>query len=168
MFPRSVSRCGNVYRGVYPSGQRGRAVNPLAKPSKVRILPRPVDTDAGIESMAHLTCGGSTRSELGEIIDRLRQHGIENILALRGDPPKGKRRSCRPTVASPMRMSWSRSSVSGVICASAPPVIRKGIHFYTLNRSTATRAICQFIKASATEERWSGVVGAACSSPSVR
>jgi methylenetetrahydrofolate reductase (NADPH) len=45
---------------------------------------------AGIEAMAHLTCVGATREDLASIIDRLRDAGIHNILALRGDPPKGE------------------------------------------------------------------------------
>jgi methylenetetrahydrofolate reductase (NADPH) len=45
--------------------------------------------DAGIEAMAHLTCVGSTREELTAVVQRLVDSGVENILALRGDPPKG-------------------------------------------------------------------------------
>ncbi len=32
----------------FPSGQRGRAVNPLAKPSEVRILPSPFCVLVGV------------------------------------------------------------------------------------------------------------------------
>jgi methylenetetrahydrofolate reductase (NADPH) len=46
--------------------------------------------DTGIEAMAHLTCVGSTRDELAAVLDRLADAGVENVLALRGDPPKGQ------------------------------------------------------------------------------
>jgi methylenetetrahydrofolate reductase (NADPH) len=46
--------------------------------------------DTGIEAMAHLTCAGSTREELAAVLDRLADAGVENVLALRGDPPKGQ------------------------------------------------------------------------------
>jgi methylenetetrahydrofolate reductase (NADPH) len=49
-----------------------------------------IKSDIGIESMAHLTCVQATRAELGHIIDDLKHRGIENILALRGDPPDGQ------------------------------------------------------------------------------
>jgi len=45
----------------------------------------------GIEAMAHLTCVGHTRDELNEIVDRLLESRIENVLALRGDPPIGQK-----------------------------------------------------------------------------
>src|SRR5262249_18309958 len=38
--------------------------------------------------MAHLTCAGSTIGDVEQTVDRLKSSGIENILALRGDPPK--------------------------------------------------------------------------------
>lgn len=44
----------------------------------------------GIEAMAHLTCVGHTRDELSAILERLAQARIENVLALRGDPPHGE------------------------------------------------------------------------------
>lgn len=46
--------------------------------------------DTGIEAMAHLTCGGHTREELRELLGQLRDQGVENVLALRGDPPRGE------------------------------------------------------------------------------
>lgn len=46
--------------------------------------------DFGIESMAHLTCVGSTRDMLASVLDEAEDLGIENILALRGDPPRGE------------------------------------------------------------------------------
>ena len=42
----------------------------------------------GVPSLAHLTCASSTREEVHAVIDRLKEEGIENILALRGDIPK--------------------------------------------------------------------------------
>lgn len=44
---------------------------------------------SGIEAMAHLTCVGHTRDELKQVLDRLHASKIGNVLALRGDPPKG-------------------------------------------------------------------------------
>jgi methylenetetrahydrofolate reductase (NADPH) len=45
--------------------------------------------ETGLESMAHLTCVGSTSEELNAVLTRLNEAGVENVLALRGDPPKG-------------------------------------------------------------------------------
>lgn len=49
-----------------------------------------IRNEVGIEAMAHLTCVGHTAEELAGILDRLRDAGMENVLALRGDPPKGQ------------------------------------------------------------------------------
>jgi methylenetetrahydrofolate reductase (NADPH) len=49
-----------------------------------------IKQDLGIEAMAHLSCVGSTREELQEILDGMQGAGIENVLALRGDPPRGE------------------------------------------------------------------------------
>ncbi len=44
----------------------------------------------GIEAMAHLSCVGASREELGGLLDQIATAGIENVLALRGDPPRGE------------------------------------------------------------------------------
>jgi methylenetetrahydrofolate reductase (NADPH) len=44
----------------------------------------------GIEAMAHLTCVGHTKEELAAVLDKLAAARIENVLALRGDAPKGQ------------------------------------------------------------------------------
>ena len=49
-----------------------------------------IQRELGIVTMAHLTCVGSTREETGEVLRRLHDGGIRNLLALRGDPPKGQ------------------------------------------------------------------------------
>ncbi|HLF03815.1 MAG TPA: methylenetetrahydrofolate reductase [NAD(P)H] [Dehalococcoidia bacterium] len=43
-----------------------------------------------LEVMAHLTCVGQTREEVHDVLVRLAQAGIENVIALRGDPPRGQ------------------------------------------------------------------------------
>lgn len=49
-----------------------------------------IKRDTGIEAMAHLTCVGSPKEELRSILQRLMEAGVANVLALRGDPPKGQ------------------------------------------------------------------------------
>ena len=46
----------------------------------------------GFEAMAHLSCVGETTNGLRSILGRLEDAGIENVLALRGDPPRGEGR----------------------------------------------------------------------------
>ena len=40
--------------------------------------------------VSHLTCVGATKDEIKEILSRYNENGIQNIMALRGDPPKGE------------------------------------------------------------------------------
>jgi methylenetetrahydrofolate reductase (NADPH) len=48
-----------------------------------------IQREHGLTSLAHLTCIGSTREELREVAEQALGLGIQNILALRGDPPPG-------------------------------------------------------------------------------
>ena len=49
-----------------------------------------IKNELGIEAMAHLSCVGSSRDELREMLDGIADAGIDNVLALRGDAPRGE------------------------------------------------------------------------------
>src|SRR4051812_40839433 len=49
-----------------------------------------IKRDYDLEAMAHFTCVGATVEELRAVLDEMRDAGIENVLALRGDPPQGE------------------------------------------------------------------------------
>jgi methylenetetrahydrofolate reductase (NADPH) len=51
-------------------------------------LSKQIQNDVGLNVMAHVTCVASSRSELRNVLNDLEAAGIENVLALRGDPPK--------------------------------------------------------------------------------
>jgi methylenetetrahydrofolate reductase (NADPH) len=50
---------------------------------------RRVNREFGIEAVSHLTCVGSSRDDLRRYLDEARAAGTQNIVALRGDPPRG-------------------------------------------------------------------------------
>jgi methylenetetrahydrofolate reductase (NADPH) len=54
----------------------------------VEIVTR-IQRDIGVTAVAHLSCIGSTPDQLRETLGRLREAGIENVLALGGDRPEG-------------------------------------------------------------------------------
>jgi methylenetetrahydrofolate reductase (NADPH) len=49
-----------------------------------------IQGELGITAMAHMTCVGSPVGEIAANVERLVTAGIENVLALRGDPPQGE------------------------------------------------------------------------------
>jgi methylenetetrahydrofolate reductase (NADPH) len=55
----------------------------------IKLVKR-IKQELGLEAMAHFTCVGATVPELRKVLDDMRDAGIENVLALRGDPPAGQ------------------------------------------------------------------------------
>jgi methylenetetrahydrofolate reductase (NADPH) len=55
----------------------------------IEIVKR-IREEYGLEAMAHFTCVGATVEELRETLQEMREAGIDNVLALRGDPPLGE------------------------------------------------------------------------------
>jgi methylenetetrahydrofolate reductase (NADPH) len=53
-------------------------------------LTRWIKQDLGIEAMAHLSCVGEPTERLVEILSEIDAAGVDNVLALRGDPPRGE------------------------------------------------------------------------------
>lgn len=60
--------------------------------AKTREVVEHIRQRTGITAMAHLTCVNATRAELLALLDEYAGAGIENLLALRGDPPRGEAR----------------------------------------------------------------------------
>jgi methylenetetrahydrofolate reductase (NADPH) len=52
-------------------------------------ITKSIKQDLQIEAMAHLSCVGEPTERLAEILAEIESAGIENVLALRGDPPRG-------------------------------------------------------------------------------
>ena len=48
-----------------------------------------IHNDCGLEVMCHLTVVGQSKAEARAILARLKEKGIENLIALGGDPPQG-------------------------------------------------------------------------------
>jgi methylenetetrahydrofolate reductase (NADPH) len=67
----------------------GAGGSPAQRQKTIDIVSR-IKADYGLEAMAHFTCVGATVEELRATLDLMRDAGIENVLALRGDPPQGQ------------------------------------------------------------------------------
>jgi methylenetetrahydrofolate reductase (NADH) len=52
--------------------------------------------EIGLETMAHLSCVGETKEGISATLDRIAEAGIENVFALRGDPPRGEEDFVQP------------------------------------------------------------------------
>lgn len=65
----------------------------------------------GVDVLMHLTCTGVTREQIANALQQAKSSGVHNILALRGDPPRGKR-------------SWAQNDVSGGECDRAIDLVK--------------------------------------------
>jgi methylenetetrahydrofolate reductase (NADPH) len=57
---------------------------------------RRLKDELGLETMAHLSCVGETTEGLAATLDQIEAAGIENVFALRGDPPRGQEDFVQP------------------------------------------------------------------------
>ncbi|HAX46990.1 MAG TPA: methylenetetrahydrofolate reductase [NAD(P)H] [Nitrospina sp.] len=64
--------------------------------SKTIDLVGRIKNEIGLESMAHLTCVGHSSDEICSVLKSLQEQGIDNVLALRGDPPQGETNFVKP------------------------------------------------------------------------
>jgi methylenetetrahydrofolate reductase (NADPH) len=55
-----------------------------------------IKRETSLSPMPHLTCVDQSGDELKDILEDYKEHGIENVLALRGDPPKGTEKFVAP------------------------------------------------------------------------
>jgi methylenetetrahydrofolate reductase (NADPH) len=59
-------------------------------------ITRALKDELGYETMAHLSCVGESAEGISATLDRIAEAGIENVFALRGDPPRGQEDFVQP------------------------------------------------------------------------
>ena len=89
--PSAVVRLGHVWRRWIDAGANPR-------------FDRAIHRETSLTAVSHLTCVCHTLPEMEAILDRYAESGIENILALGGDPPG----TCRTTIGRRMRFKMPR------------------------------------------------------------
>src|SRR5574338_1362500 len=58
--------------------------------SRTLELVKRLKRESEVETMAHVTCAGASRDEIAALLDEVAEAGVTNVLALRGDPPRGQ------------------------------------------------------------------------------
>jgi methylenetetrahydrofolate reductase (NADPH) len=94
---------------------------------------RAIRDEYGVEAMAHLSCVGETAETLRGIIDRIADSGIENILALRGDPPRGETDFVQPEGG-----LGSAAELAALISATHPEISIGGACFPEVHPEAAS------------------------------
>ena len=64
--------------------------------SKTIDLVGRIKKEIGLESMAHLTCVGHSANEINSVLESIENQNVDNVLALRGDPPQGEKIFIKP------------------------------------------------------------------------
>jgi methylenetetrahydrofolate reductase (NADPH) len=64
--------------------------------SKTIDLVGRIKKEIGLESMAHLTCVGHNANEINSVLTSIENQNVDNVLALRGDPPQGEKTFIKP------------------------------------------------------------------------
>jgi len=64
--------------------------------SKTIDLVGRIKKEIGLESMAHLTCVGHNSDEILNVLECIQKQNVDNVLALRGDPPAGEINFTKP------------------------------------------------------------------------
>ena len=77
----------SAYRPAFVSVTYGAGGSTRAFTEEITVR---IKEEARLEVMAHLTCAGQTREAVHRVLRRLDGAGVENIIALRGDPPRGQ------------------------------------------------------------------------------
>ena len=92
--PTTASGCSASRSSRCASSSRTSCRSPTARAARRATgrvkLTKWIKQELGIETMAHLTCVGASRDELHAILRETGAAGIDNVLALRGDPPRGE------------------------------------------------------------------------------
>lgn len=87
-------------------------------------ITREIRDEHGVEAMAHLNVVGETAEGLRATIDQLAADGIENVLALRGDPPRGQ-----PDFVQPEGGLGSAAELTALIAETHPELAVAGACF---------------------------------------
>ena len=80
--------------------------------------------DEGLEAMSHMTCVSQSRDQVHVLLSRLQAAGVDNILALRGDPPRGEQKFVAPDDGFPYAselIAYMRDNFDFGIAASSFP-----------------------------------------------
>src|SRR5437764_855498 len=94
--PKTDEGAENLWRAAAELGQEAPAFVSVTygaggstRDRTIAIVKR-IKQELGLEAMAHFTCVGATVDELRGTLEEMRDAGIDNVLALRGDPPQGQ------------------------------------------------------------------------------
>ena len=96
-------------------------------------ITRAIRDEHGVEAMAHLNCVGESAEGLRGVVDSIVEAGIENILALRGDPPRGQTDFVQPDDG-----LGSAAELAGMISQAHPQLAIGGACFPEVHPEAAS------------------------------